>query len=235
MHRWVLTLCGLSTIAIAGSHMLRERSCLVQQILQWKPRKKKKALYFLKFLNGPNTMMYWGLFRGAGGCIKPHFEMLRWSGKSCFLLLIHSGENILTEVVSKLRSWKTRTSSWLQRQWAASSPRENVWIAGNLAPLACCCCSAPKWCPTLCHPMDCSGPGFPVFLHLLEFAQTYIHWVSDAIQPPHPLSPPSLSAFNLSQHRGLFQWISYSPQVTRVLELQLQHQSFQWIFRVDFL
>ena len=236
MHRWVLTSCDLSTIAISGSRVLHERPCLVQQILQWKARKKKKALDFLKFLNGPNTMMCLGLFRGAGGCIKPRIGMLHWSRKSSFLLLIHFGENTLIEAVRKLRSWKSRTSSWLQRQWGASHPRGNVLVAGNLVPLASCCCSVPKLCPTLCHLMDCSTPGFPVFLYLLEFAQIHVHRVSGAIQPPHPLSPPSPSAFNLPQHQGLFQWISSSPQVARVLELQfqLQHQSFQWIFRVDF-
>ena len=66
-----------------------------------------------------------------------------------------------------------------------------------------------------------------------EFAQTYPHWLSDTIQPS-PLSPTSLPDLNLSQHQGLFQWVSSSHQVARVLELQLQHQSFQWMFRVDF-
>ena len=70
---------------------------------------------------------------------------------------------------------------------------------------------------------------------LLEFAQTHVHWVSDAIQPSHPLSSPSSPAFNFSQHQGLFKWVSSLHQVTKVLEFQLQHQSFQWIFRVDFL
>ena len=69
----------------------------------------------------------------------------------------------------------------------------------------------------------------------LEFAQTHIHWVSDALPPSHPLSSPCPPAFNLSQHQGLFQWISSLHQVAKVLEFQLQHQSFQWIFRVDFL
>ena len=84
------------------------------------------------------------------------------------------------------------------------------------------------------QPMDCSTSGFPVLLHLPELAQSHIHWC-DAIQPSHPLSPPSPPAFNLSQHQGLFQWVSSSQQVAQVLELQLQHQSFQWTFRVDFL
>ena len=65
--------------------------------------------------------------------------------------------------------------------------------------------SVAQSCPTLCNPMDCSMPGFPVLHCLLEFAQTHVHWVSDAIQPLHPLSPPSPPALKLSQHQGLFQ------------------------------
>ena len=89
--------------------------------------------------------------------------------------------------------------------------------------------------PTLYNPMDCSTPGFPVHHQLLELAQTHVHWVSDAIQSSHPLSSPFPPAFNLSQHQGLFQWVSVLHQVARVLELQFQHKSFQWIFRTDFL
>ena len=63
-------------------------------------------------------------------------------------------------------------------------------------------------CPTLCNPMDHSTPGFPVLHHLLELAQTHVQWVGDALQPSHPLSPPSLPALNLPQHQGLFQWVS---------------------------
>ena len=75
--------------------------------------------------------------------------------------------------------------------------------------------------------MDCSTPGFPVHHQFLELVQTHVHQVDDAIQPSHPLLPPSPPAFNLSQHQGLFQWVSSSHQVAKVLELQLQHQSFQ--------
>ena len=96
-----------------------------------------------------------------------------------------------------------------------------------------CCCSVAQWCLTLCDPMDCSTPGFPVHHQLLEFAQTHTHWVSNAIQSSHPLSSPSTPAFNLSQYQGLFQWVSSLHLVARALELK--HQSFQWIFRVDFL
>ena len=84
------------------------------------------------------------------------------------------------------------------------------------------------------NPMDCSTPGFPVHHQLPEHAQTHVHWVGGAIQPSHPL-PSHSSTFNLSQHRGLFQWVSSLHQVAKVLEFQLQHQSFQWIFRTDFL
>ena len=90
-------------------------------------------------------------------------------------------------------------------------------------------------CPTLCNSTDCSKPGFPVHHQLLELAQTDIHRVGDAIQPSYPLQSPSPPAFNLSQHQGLFQWVTSSHQVAKVLELQLQHQSFQWIFRINFL
>ena len=84
----------------------------------------------------------------------------------------------------------------------------------------------------LCEPKDCSTPGFPVHHQLPECTQTHIYWVGDAIQPSHPQSSPSPPAFNLSQHQGLF-WVSCLHQVAEVLELQ--HQSFQWIFRTDFL
>ena len=90
--------------------------------------------------------------------------------------------------------------------------------------------SVAQSCLTLCNPMDCSTPGFPVHPQLQELAQTHVHRVSDAIQPSHPLSPSSPPALNLSQHQGLFQWVGSSPQVAKVLEFQLQHQSFQWIF-----
>ena len=98
----------------------------------------------------------------------------------------------------------------------------------------CFCSPVAQSCLTLCSPLDYSMPGFPVLHHLPEVAQTHDHWISDAIQPPHPLSSPSPPAFNLSQCQALFQWVS-SSQVAEVLELQLQHQSSQWIFRIDFL
>ena len=89
----------------------------------------------------------------------------------------------------------------------------------------------------LCDPMDCSTPGLPVHHELPEFTQTHLHWVDDAIQTFCPLSSPSPPAFNLSQHQGLFKWVTSSQWVrwSKGLKFQLQHQSFQWIFRTDLL
>ena len=95
--------------------------------------------------------------------------------------------------------------------------------------------SVAQSCLTLWDPMDCSTPGLPVHDQLPEFTQIHVHWVSDDIQPSHPLPSPSPPAFNLSPHQGLLQWVSSSHQVAKVLELQLQHQSFQWIFRIDLI
>ena len=93
----------------------------------------------------------------------------------------------------------------------------------------------PQLCPTLCNPMDYSTPGFPVHHQLPEIIQTQDHWVSDVIQPSHPLSSPFPSTFNLSQHWGLFKLISSMHQEAKVLEFQYQHESFQWVVRTDFL
>ena len=73
------------------------------------------------------------------------------------------------------------------------------------------------------QPMDCSTSGLHVHHQFLEFTHTHVHWVGDAIQPFHPLSSPSPPTFNLSQHQGLFKWVSSSHQVAKVLEFQLQH------------
>ena len=96
-----------------------------------------------------------------------------------------------------------------------------------------CCryCSVTRSCPTLCGSMDRSTPGFPDPHNLWEFAQVHVHCTDDAVQPSRPLTPSSPSALTLSQHQGLFQLVICSHQMTKIPELQLQHQSFQWIFR----
>ena len=95
--------------------------------------------------------------------------------------------------------------------------------------------SVTQSCLTLCDPMDCSTPGLPVHHRVLELAQSHVHRVSDVVQPSHPLSYPSPPIFNLSQHQGLFKWVSSLHQMAKVWEFQLQRQSFQWILRTDFL
>ena len=94
--------------------------------------------------------------------------------------------------------------------------------------------SVAKLCPTLCDLVNCSTPGLPVLHQLSEFDRTHVHWVSDAIQPSHPLLSPS-PALNLSQHQDLFQWVSSSHQMAKVLELQLQHWNHykQFLFSLN--
>ena len=88
-------------------------------------------------------------------------------------------------------------------------------------------------CPTLCDPMDCSTPGVPVPHHLPSFSQVHVHCIGDAIHLSQPLMPSSPSALDLSQHQSFFQWVTCLHQRTKILKLQLQHQSFQWILGVD--
>ena len=100
--------------------------------------------------------------------------------------------------------------------------------------------SVAQSCPTLCHPVDYSTPGLPVYHQLLEFTQSPLHWVGDTIQPSHPLWSPSPPAFNLSQHQGLSQWVSSLYQVVKGLEFQLHisasNEYSEWIsFRMDWL
>ena len=100
--------------------------------------------------------------------------------------------------------------------------------------------SVAQSCPTLCDPENRSMPGIPVHHQLPELAQSHIHRVGDAIQPSHSLLSPSPPTFDHSQHQGLFQWVSSSHQVAKILEFQLQHQSFSEhsgliSFRMDWL
>ena len=95
--------------------------------------------------------------------------------------------------------------------------------------------SVTQSCLTVCDPRNCSTPGLPVHHQPPESTQTHFHWVGDAIQPSHPLSSPSPPALSLSQHQGLFQWVSSLHQVAKGLEFLLQDQSYQWTPRTDLL
>ena len=110
----------------------------------------------------------------------------------------------------------------------------HIWLFTTLCfKLQKSCCSVTQSCLTLCDPMDCNTPGLPVHHQLPEFTQTHVHRLDDVIQPSHPLSSLSPPAFSLSQLQGFFKRVSSSHQVAKVLEFQ--HQSFQWIFKIDFL
>ena len=146
---------------------------------------------------------------------------------------IYTNEIIWVGPPDSLRSGLfTRKTKWLEG-WNFEShsmtSRERSWVWNY------CCWLVTKSCPILCDPLNCSTPDSFVLHYLLKFPQVYVHWVGDAIQPSHPLPSSSPFAFNLSQNQRLFQWVSSSNQVAKVLELQLQLQPFQWIFRVYFL
>ena len=108
----------------------------------------------------------------------------------------------------------SRLSYWLPPE-QVTEERESPWEKVQVfLKTTFCCCPVAQSCLTLCDPIDCSRSGFPVFHHLLKFVQIHVHWVGNAFQPSHPLSPPSSPAFNLSQHQGLFIWVGSSNQVT---------------------
>ena len=138
-------------------------------------------------------------------------------------------DNVCIKKIKQFYSWRTLwnikerrvlpTSMW-KRSWVDTL--QYRWVQFS---------SVTQSCPTLCDPMNRSTPGLPVHHQLPEFNQTHIHWVGDTIQPSHPLSSTSPPAFNLSQHQGLFKWVRSLHQMAKVLEFQLQHQSFQWTLR----
>ena len=119
----------------------------------------------------------------------------------------------------KARNKRSHNVSFLLNEMSQFSPVQFISVA--------------QLYPTLYDPMNSSMPGLPALHHIPELTQTHVQWVGDAIQPSHPMSSPSPPAFNLSQHQGLFQWVSSSHQVAKVLEFQLQHQSFQRNPRAD--
>ena len=113
---------------------------------------------------------------------------------------------------------------WEEEERQRSQKEFKLWVLSILGSVQ--LSSVGQSCLTLCDPMDCSTPGLPVHHQLPKFTQTYVHWVGDAIQQSYPLLSPSPPAFNLSQLQRLFKWVSSSHQVAKILEFQLQYQSF---------
>ena len=131
--------------------------------------------------------------------------------------------------VSKWRCYSPRlfAGKWLMRILRFRCIRCSILVCRNIVYfMGVQFSSVTQLSLTLGDPMDCSTPGFPVHHQLPERAQTHVHWVSDTIQPSHPLMSPSLPALNRSQHQGLFQGVSSSHQVTRVLEFQHQTRAY---------
>ena len=139
-----------------------------------------------------------------------HNQITLHEAPSCWLIcykdsLATSLENsTLQEAVGGLEAWGSL--------WATTDKKLKLLILSVQFS------SVAQWCLTLCDPMDCSTPGFPVHHQLLELTQTHVRQVGDGIQPSHPLLSPSPPAFNLSQHQGLFQRVNSSHQVAKVLE-----------------
>ena len=158
-------------------------------------------------------------------------------------LLSHTRSLYGKLVGKQCKQWETLFLGGLQNQ--GTQPRDQIhfscllnWQTGSLPtapPGSVQFSSVTQSCPTLCDPMDCSMPGLPVHHQLLEITQTHVHWLADDIQESHPLSSPSPHTFNLSQQHSLFKWVSPLHQVAKVLEFQLQHESFQWTPKTDSL
>ena len=155
---------------------------------------------------------------------------LPWLGlpKLCYIIVARMGTVvlflILEEMLSVFHHWECLL--WVCRTEAMyffENKKHCYWLKEHSSVQY---SSVAQSCPTLCYPMNRSTPGLPVHHQLPEFTQTHVHPVSDAIQPSHPLSSPSLPARSPSQHQGLFQWVNSFHQVAKVLEFQLPHQSF---------
>ena len=134
---------------------------------------------------------------------------------SCLILCmfkIHHNNNIKKKLPGEPLQINSDPSEW--HSWFGERHR-------HCFCLKCCVWSVVHSSLTLCNPMDCSTPGLSVPHHLPKFAQVHVHCIGDAVQPSHHLMPSSLSALSLSQHQGLFQWVSCSHQMTKMLELQL--------------
>ena len=188
---------------------------------------------------GDNTVVPHKIIKDCKQILKEKFTLYTYRS------IIHTSQKVQATQASSINRRKLSTDSWTNKmpythtmEYYSVLQRKNCDTCYNMdkhwgyytkwkKPLYVQFSSVAQLCPTLCNTMDCSTPGFPVQNQLPEFTQAHVLWVSDAIQPSHPLSFPSPLTFNLSQHQGLFQWVSSSHEVAKVLEFQPQHQSFQ--------
>ena len=153
-----------------------------------------------------------------------HTNVRSWIVSACLpfsslsLRMTWSNQGFLR--ISPYQLWWQQMAGVGADLWSCNSPSFQL---GKEVSVSSCVrfSSVAQTCPTFCNPMDCSTSGLPVHHQLLEFTQTHVHWVDDAIQPFHPLLSPSPPTFNPSQHQGLFKWVSSLHQVAKVLEFQL--------------
>ena len=154
---------------------------------------------------------------------------------TCSFLVIWLLKSGLCKTKADNNFSRQRHSETNLRTWSCKGPGLSAFLDFSIKFSSIQFGSVAQLCPTLCDPMNCSMPSLPVHHQFPEFTQTHVHRVGDTIQPSHPLSSPSPPAPNPSQHQSLFQWVSSSHQVAKVLKFQLQHQSFQWTPRTDLL
>ena len=179
--------------------------------------------------------------QGALLFFQPFWQEQRW--QISFIVSTNASIGCIESCVEKeyqisrvslwMKCWDWLVMSAMSTEMEKMKCRAHICIIGWVSVFQ--FSSVAQSCPTLCNPVNCSTPGLPVHHQLPESIQTHVHQVSEAIQPSYPLSSASPPALNLFRHQGLFQWVSSSHQVARILEFQLQHQSFQWIFKTDFL
>ena len=160
-------------------------------------------------------------------------EMTIWVGLNLIWMMSLWSEETGTQIHTWRPPRKHKHREHTNKFWRFQppEPEDNTFLRFQSVPFS----SVAQSCPTLCNPVKCSTPGLPIHHQLPEFTQTHVHWVSDAIQPSHLLSSPSHPVPNPSQHQSLFQWVNSSHEEAKVLEFQLQHQSFQWTPRTDLL
>ena len=192
------------------------------------------AMFSIHFLYIAGIVSIWGLAAFSLGTRVPRTQGIRdvsiskYFGELLCELLCMNPQDLLCipEYSSSCNSFNLRECKIVKLVWKILEKVYEVSVQFS---------SVVQSCLTLCDPMNRSTPGLPVHHRLLEFTQTHIHRVGDAFQPSHPLSSPSPPAPNPSQHQSLFQQVNSSHEVAKVLEFQLQHQSFQRTPRTDLL